>query len=233
MMDKVKYIINSLRSCGIELSDCQGQKLLTLYEFLVQYNENVNLTAITEFEQVVAKHFADSIMPFVGLEIENGSSFIDVGTGAGFPSLPLLVYRSDLKGTLLEALNKRCVYLEQACEKISVQASIVHGRAEDYAKTARESFDIATARAVAAMPVLAEYCLPFVKTGGRFIALKSVNEDTADSREAIKTLGGELENVTDYEILGGDKRRLVIVRKIRHTPPKFPRNPAMIRKKPL
>ena len=232
-MEKIEYILKEFDKCDISLSKEQGEKLLNLYEFLIEYNEKVNLTAITDFEEVVIKHFVDSILPFSKLSIDKGASFIDVGTGAGFPSIPLLIYRPDLEGTLLEALNKRCVFLEAACELVGVKAKVVHGRAEDYAKDKREQFDIATARAVAAMPVLCEYCLPYVKTGGRFVALKSVNENIDESENAIKILGGKTEQILDYEITNGDNRRLFIIKKISHTPTKYPRNPSMIKKKPL
>ena len=232
-MEKIEYILKEFDKCDISLSKEQGEKLLKLYDFLVEYNEKVNLTAITDFEEVVIKHFVDSILPFSKLSIDKGASFIDVGTGAGFPSIPLLIYRPDLEGTLLEALNKRCVFLEAACELVGVKAKVVHGRAEDYAKDKREQFDIATARAVAAMPVLCEYCLPYVKTGGRFVALKSVNENSEESENAIKILGGKTEQILDYEITNGDNRRLFIIKKISQTPTKYPRNPSMIKKKPL
>lgn len=232
-MEKIEYILKEFSKCNIALSQEQGEKLLKLYDFLVEYNEKVNLTAITDFEEVVVKHFVDSILPFSKLSIDKGASFIDVGTGAGFPSIPLLIYRPDLEGTLLEALNKRCVFLEAACELVGVKAKVVHGRAEDYAKDNREQFDIATARAVAAMPVLCEYCLPYVKAGGRFVALKSVNENYDESENAIKILGGKTEQILDYEITNGDSRRLFVIKKISQTPTKYPRNPSMIKKKPL
>ena len=232
-MEKIEYILKEFDKCDISLSKEQGEKLLKLYEFLIEYNEKVNLTAITDFEEVVIKHFVDSILPFSKLSIDKGASFIDVGTGAGFPSIPLLIYRPDLEGTLLEALNKRCVFLEAACELVGVKAKVIHGRAEDYAKDKREQFDIATARAVAAMPVLCEYCLPYVKTGGRFVALKSVNENSDESENAIKLLGGKTEQILDYEITNGDSRRLLVKKKISQTPTKYPRNPSMIKKKPL
>lgn len=232
-MEKIEYILKEFSKCNIALSQEQGEKLLKLYDFLVEYNEKVNLTAITDFEEVVVKHFVDSILPFSKLSIDKGASFIDVGTGAGFPSIPLLIYRPDLEGTLLEALNKRCVFLEAACELVGVKVKVVHGRAEDYAKDNREQFDIATARAVAAMPVLCEYCLPYVKAGGRFVALKSVNENCDESENAIKILGGKTDQILDYEITNGDSRRLFVIKKISQTPTKYPRNPSMIKKKPL
>lgn len=232
-MDKIKFIIDNFKASGIEITDEQANKYYKLYEFLVEYNQNVNLTAITEFSDVIVKHFVDSVLPFTMIDLKDGASFIDVGTGAGFPSIPLMIYRNDLKGTLLEALNKRCVFLEKACELVGVKATIVHGRAEDYAKEKRGQFDIATARAVASMPVLSEYCMPYVKKGGMFVALKSVNEEITDSENAIKVLGGKLTKQTDYSIANGDNRRLFVIEKISDTPTKYPRNPSMIKKKPL
>ena len=232
-MERIKFIISEFKKCNIELSEEKADKLLKLYEFLVEYNQNVNLTAITDFEEVVVKHFIDSVLPFSMIDIKENSSFIDVGTGAGFPSIPLMIVRPDLKGTLLEALNKRCVFLEKACELTEVDAKVIHGRAEDYAKEKREAFDFATARAVAAMPVLCEYCIPYVKTGGRFIALKSVNEDETLCEKAVKVLGGKIAEIKDYTITNGDSRRLFIIDKVSQTPTKYPRNPSLIKKKPL
>lgn len=232
-MERTEFILNEFNKCKTKLSGEQAEKFVKLYEFLVEYNQNVNLTAITDFEEVVIKHFVDSVLPFTMVNIKENSSFIDVGTGAGFPSIPLMIVRPDLKGTLLEALNKRCVFLEQACELVGVKATVVHGRAEDYAKEKRESFDFATARAVAAMPVLSEYCMPYVKVGGKFIALKSVNEEIEQSERVIKILGGKKAEVKDYTITNGDNRRLFVIEKISHTPTKYPRNPSMIKKKPL
>ena len=232
-MERIEFIISEFQKCNIKLSQDKADKLLKLYEFLVEYNKNVNLTAITDFEEVVVKHFIDSVLPFSMIDIKENSSFIDVGTGAGFPSIPLMIVRPDLKGTLLEALNKRCVFLEKACELTEVDAKVIHGRAEDYAKEKREAFDFATARAVAAMPVLCEYCIPYIKTGGRFIALKSVNEDETLCEKAVKVLGGKIAEIKDYTITNGDNRRLFIIDKVSQTPTKYPRNPSMIKKKPL
>lgn len=232
-MERIEFIISEFQKCNIELSQDKADKLLKLYEFLVEYNQNVNLTAITNFEEVVVKHFIDSVLPFSMIDIKENSSFIDVGTGAGFPSIPLMIVRPNLKGTLLEALNKRCVFLGKACELTGVDAKVIHGRAEDYAKEKREAFDFATARAVAAMPVLCEYCIPYVKTGGKFIALKSVNEDETQCEKAVKVLGGKISEIKDYTITNGDNRRLFIIDKVSQTPTKYPRNPSMIKKKPL
>jgi len=232
-MSDFEYIIGAFGAAGIEINAEKAKKFADLSEFMVEYNKNVNLTAITDFKEIVEKHFIDSILPFVSLKIAENSSFIDVGTGAGFPSLPLLIWRDDLKGTLCDSLQKRCVYLEKACEKLGIKAEIVHARAEELGRERREKYDFATARAVSAMPVLTEFCLPFVRKDGLFIALKSVNEDAKSAENAIKTLGGRLEEVRDYALPSGDKRRIMIVKKISQTPTKYPRSFANISKKPL
>lgn len=232
-MEKIEYIISEFRNAGLEISVKQAQQYSILCDFMVEYNKNVNLTSITEFEEVVMKHFIDSVLPFTMFDVPQGASFIDVGTGAGFPSLPLLIYRPDLKGTLCDSLQKRCLYLELACKKIDVNAEIIHARSEELGRKRRGEFDIATARAVAAMPVLSEFCIPFVKKNGVFAALKSVNEDISAAEKAVNILGGKIEKVTDYKLPNGDDRRLVIIRKISDTPTKYPRSFANITKKPL
>ncbi len=233
MNEKARYIIDEFASVEITINEEQAEKLFALFEYMVEYNRNVNLTSITEFGDVVMKHFIDSVLPFSRLDIPEGASLIDVGTGAGFPALPLIVYRSDLKATLCDSLGKRCVYLEKVCERIGVRAEIIHARGEELGRKRRECYDIATARAVSALPVLAEYCIPFVKVGGRFIALKSVNEDTAAAENAIRLLGGKIGEVRDYKLPNSDDRRVVIVKKTANTPEKYPRSSANIAKKPL
>lgn len=229
----IDEIIEMFESAKIEIDSVQAEKFSTLFEFMVEYNHNVNLTAITEFQDVVMKHFIDSVLPFTMIEIPEKSRFIDVGTGAGFPALPLLIIRPDLKGTLCDSLQKRCNYLESACKKIGISAEIIHARGEELARNRREKYDFATARAVAAMPVLTELCLPFVRVGGSFIALKSVNENLKSAESAIKILGGEIAEITDYKLPNGDDRRMSVIKKISQTPTKYPRSYANITKKPL
>lgn len=226
-------MIERFKSAGLEITEAQERKFRTLFEFMTEYNRKVNLTSITEFEDVVIKHFIDSVLPFSILGIHGDETLIDVGTGAGFPSLPLLIYYPELNATLVDSLAKRCTYLELACEKLGIMAEVIHARSEELGRVRREQYDIATARAVAAMPVLAEYCLPFVRVGGSFIALKSVNEDISAAEKAFGTLGGRLEKTLDYKLPNGDGRRLAVVRKISQTPTKYPRNQANITKKPL
>lgn len=233
MNERIEFVISQFADAGLTISEQQADQFVKLCDFMVEYNENVNLTSITEFSEVVVKHFVDSVLPFTMVDITEGSSFIDVGTGAGFPALPLLIFRPDLSGTLCDSLNKRCVYLEKACSLVGIKADIIHARSEELGRKKRECFDFATARAVAAMPVLSEYCIPFVKVGGRFIALKSVNEDISEAKSAISKLGGEIELIRDYTIPNGDARRLAVIKKISQTPTKYPRNSGNIQKKPL
>ena len=220
---------------GIDDIDMEKYANMNIYaEFLVEYNEKVNLTAITEPRDILVKHFIDSVAPLKFLTVPEGASIIDVGTGAGFPSVPIKIFRPDLKLTLLDSLDKRITFLKLLCDKLEIEADFVHGRAEDVSKTSeyREKFDYSCARAVANLSTLSEYCLPFVKVGGSFISLKGPNEDIYSANGAIKLLGGEIAEVTDYEI-DGDERRLVQVKKVSQTPPKYPRNSAQIKKKPL
>ncbi len=226
-------IIEMFKVADIAVTERQAEQFRILFEFMTEYNKNVNLTSITEFEDVVMKHFIDSVLPFAMFDIPEGASFIDVGTGAGFPSLPLLIVRPDLKGTLCDSLGKRCTYLEMALGKVGVNAEVIHARGEELGRKRREQYDYATARAVAALPVLTELCLPFVKVGGRFVALKSVNEEVKAAENSVKQLGGKLDKMLDYKLPNGDGRRLVIIKKISQTPTKYPRSYANITKKPL
>lgn len=213
-------------------------KLSTYSDFLVEYNRNVNLTAITDSKEIIVKHFIDSILPLNMVDFPHGASLIDVGTGAGFPSLPMRIYRSDLKITMLDSLRKRLDFLEQLCERISVDdVEFIHSRAEDGGKNEelREKFDIATARAVANLRELSEYCLPYVKVGGIFIALKArdIDSEVAAARNAISILGGEIDRIIPYKLPTEEERTIVIIKKISQTPTRYPRSSARISKKPL
>ncbi len=219
---------------GLELSESQYKKLDIYAEFLVEYNNNVNLTAITDPKEILIKHFLDSILLVRYCDIPLESSLIDVGTGAGFPSVPLKIYRSDLKITLLDSLSKRIYFLEQLCDKLEIEAEFIHGRAEDFSKKPeyREKFDFSCARAVANMSLLSELCIPFVKVGGYFISMKGPTENVSEGENAIKILGGELTDICGYE-LEGEERRIVKVKKISQTPTKYPRNSSQLKKKTL
>lgn len=209
-------------------------KLEIYADFLVKYNENVNLTAITDGREIFVKHFLDSILLLKYVDIPSNSSIIDVGTGAGFPSVPMKIYRPDLKITLLDSLNKRINFLQQLCEMTQIDAEFIHGRAEDYGKESqyREKFDFSCARAVANLSVLSEYCIPFVKIGGYFISMKGPNEIIDESNKAVELLGGKIKSDIQYS-LENDTRRIIAIEKISQTPTKYPRNSSQIKKKPL
>lgn len=208
---------------------------------LVEWNEKMNLTAITDPTDMAVKHFADSLTA-AHLLPDGAFSLIDVGTGAGFPGVPLAMVRDDCTLTLLDSLNKRLVFLEALCDAVGVKAVRVHARAEDGGKdpVLREKFDVATARAVSNLPVLSEYCLPFVRVGGRFLALKGaeVEHELAAAKRAIAALGGKCRTV-EACTLPPDKdgvcgaRHLVFVDKIKETPTAYPRPAAKIAKTPL
>lgn len=223
------------KSFGLALDEEMYRNFDFYAELLVSWNEKINLTAITDPLGITEKHFLDSLAVFKDDIIPQNSSVIDVGTGAGFPGIPMKIYRNDLKITLLDSLNKRINFLTEVSNKLSLGMNCIHSRAEDGAKKAdlREQFDIATARAVAPLPVLCEYCLPYVKIGGKFIALKGPNEDAKESFTAYRTLGAEISDVKEYELPCGDKRQIIVYNKIKETPKKYPRNPSQIDKKPL
>lgn len=234
MLPDFEFSCSKFKEYGLEL-DREGYELLDLYaEYLVEYNKSVNLTAITEPEEILIKHFLDSILLVRYVDIKQNSSIIDVGTGAGFPSVPLLIYRRDIKLTLLDSLNKRIIFLQNLCDKLGLSADFVHGRAEDIAKMPeyREKFDYSCARAVANMSLLSEFCLPFVKVGGSFLAMKGPSEDISVGDNAISLLGGKTADVSEYQ-LEGEHRRIITVNKISQTPSKYPRNSSQIKKKQL
>lgn len=221
-------------SVGLTLSREQYEKLSIYAEFLVEYNEKVNLTAITEPMEILRKHFIDSILLTKYVDIPLNSTLIDVGTGAGFPSVPIKIYRPDIKITLLDSLNKRIDYLKQLCDKLEIDAEFIHGRAEDFSKKKeyREKFDFSCARAVANMALLSELCIPFVKENGCFVAMKGPNEDISLGANAVTVLGGLIEKDIEYKLFDED-RKIVLVRKISQTPSKYPRNSSQIKKKTL
>ncbi len=206
---------------GLELSKEQYEKFIIYKNLLQEWNEKVNLTAITEDEDIIKKHFIDSIKAFKRDEFKEAKTLIDVGTGAGFPGIPVAIMNENIQVTLLDSLNKRVNFLNLVTEKLGLNNVVaIHSRAEDGArqKNLRESFDIATSRAVANMSVLSEFCLPYVKINGHFIALKgpAVEEEIKDSDKAITTLGGQLLDICEVEIEDTElKHNLVVVKKIK------------------
>lgn len=234
MIDKERLRSLALQS-GIELDQTALDRFDIYAELLVEWNGKMNLTAITEPEEIEVKHFLDCLMLPKYFDLSNTKTVIDVGAGAGFPSVPLLIYNPDLCLTMMDAINKRLTFLDTAIHAIGLEANLVHARAEDSGqdKNYREMFDLATARAVAPMNVLAEYCLPFVKVGGYFVALKGSNDDTEHAKDAIATLGGEVVSNISYKLNGTEPRSIVVVKKISQTPTQFPRKTKKISAKPL
>lgn len=234
MLTEFELCCSEFSSFGIELNEKKYRKLDLYADFLVKYNENVNLTAITEPHEILRKHFIDSVLLSKYVDFPEDSSLIDVGTGGGFPSVPLKIFRPDIKLTLLDSLNKRIDFLKQLCDKLEVEAEFVHERAEIASKLPeyREKFDYSCARAVANMPLLSELCIPFVKIGGNFLAMKGPTEYISLGKNAVELLGGTIENTVNYELFD-ESRRIIVVRKISQTPPKYPRNSSQIKKKSL
>lgn len=229
--DKIRELCGSF----CELSPDAENKLSLYADTLCEWNEKMNLTAITEPEAIAVKHFADCIMLLKYVDIPKGASVIDIGTGAGFPGVVLKIVRPDIKLTLLDSLAKRITFLDALCEKLGIDAVTVHSRAEDGAVRFRETFDVAVARAVAEMRVLSEYCLPYVKVGGIFAAMKgqAAAEESDNALEAVRLLGGKITSVDVFSLADCGARGIITVKKISQTPTKYPRNPSKIAKQPL
>lgn len=210
--------------------------LMRYAELLVEKNKVMNLTAITEPPDIATLHFLDSVAMLTLADLK-GKKMADVGTGAGFPGMPLRIVEPSIRLTLLDSLNKRIDFLKEVCNDLGLtDVNCIHGRAEEFAVGHRESYDIVTSRAVANLQMLSELCLPLVKVGGYFLSMKSVDseQEMNDAKGAIKTLGGKIEKVVDYTIPGTDiQHRLIFVKKIQETPKKYPRAFAKIKKNPL
>lgn len=220
---------------GIFLDQVALDRFDTYAEMLVEWNEKMNLTAITQPDEIVVKHFLDCLMFAKHFDLAGVETAIDVGCGAGFPSMPLLIYKPELKFTMMDSLNKRLGFLKAVLDECKLDAQLVHARAEDAGQDLdfRETYDLATARAVAPMNVLCEYCLPFVKVGGYFVALKGSTDDTTGAINAISELGGELISNVSYKLNDQEPRSIVVVKKISQTPTKYPRKTKKISTKPL
>lgn len=238
MYDTIQFE-KDLKALGVELSPEQIQQFLTYYEMLVEWNEVMNLTAITEYEEVMKKHFVDSLSLVQTFDVSKKVSVIDVGTGAGFPGLALKIAYPNMKVTLLDSLNKRINFLNAVIEKLGLtDVETVHGRAEDFAKPGklREKFDLCVSRAVANLTTLSEYCLPFIKVGGEFISYKSekINEEMENAKKAISLLGGKFDRSKDFYLPDSDiYRNMVVIKKTKETPKKFPRKAGLPSKEPL
>ncbi|CAK8053452.1 16S rRNA (guanine(527)-N(7))-methyltransferase RsmG [Eupransor demetentiae] len=230
----------ALEAFGIRLSDFQMQQFESYYKRLVEVNQQFNLTAITEKQDVYLKHFYDSLTlaGYVKSLQSEELTLIDVGAGAGFPSLPLKIAFPNLKVTMIDSLNKRVKFLKEMVQLLGLDGvTVLHGRAEDYGQDSqmRESFDIATARAVARTSVLSEYTLPFVKIGGQLLVMKAstAEAELKDSKGALKVLGGQLKEQFDFDLPNGDPRVIQVIDKVQKTPKKYPRQAGLPSKKPL
>lgn len=233
-----KQLSEETEALGIILSHNQIQQFYRYYELLVEWNKVMNLTAITEEQDVVTKHFTDSLALVKALEMGD-QSVMDVGTGAGFPGIPLKIAFPQLQVTLLDSLNKRVKFLDQVCEELGLAGiSAVHGRAEDYGRDSvhREKYDVCVSRAVANISSLAEYCMPFVKVGGWFVPYKSgeIEEELAAGKLAVKILGGQITGVERFTLPGAEAMRtLVKIHKVKGISKKYPRKAGLPTKEPL
>ena len=243
-MDNLNSIKNAFEKINITLSDLQAEQFSSYYNMLIQKNEVMNLTAITEFEEVLSKHFLDSLMiqnmKDLKKDIETDArSLIDIGTGAGFPGIPLKIVYPQLKVVLLDSLNKRVQFLNEVIHELGLQnITAIHGRAEDVAKQLqyREQFDYCVSRAVANLASLSEYCIPFVKIGGSFIPYKSgkIEEELKAAEKAILLMGGQMMEKEECVLPDSDIYRCLLnIRKIKSTPKKYPRKAGMPTKEPI
>ena len=224
---------------SIALTDSQIKDFTTYFHLLIEWNEKINLTAITSPQDVAVKHMIDSLSCYDETFFKKDTRVIDVGTGAGFPGVPLKIFRPDINLTLFDSLNKRILFLQTVAKELGISdIKFVHSRAEDGGKNKglREQYDVAVSRAVARLNVLAEWCLPFVAVGGFFIALKGsrYSEEVKESQGALQLLGGEIAKIQNVKLPGlDDVRAIIIIKKIKKTPLTFPRRPGMAEKNPL
>ena len=228
-----------LEQLGIVLTETQKQQFDKFYELLVEWNKVMNLTGITEYEEVNEKHFVDSLSIVKAIDMNKVSSVIDVGTGAGFPGIPLKIAFPHLKVVLLDSLNKRINFLNTVIDELGLQdISTIHGRAEDFAKKAeyREQFDLCVSRAVANLATLSEYCIPYVKKDGMFVPYKSgeIDEELEQSKKAIHVLGGKTQDVVKFQLPGTEiGRSFVVIKKLQNTAKKYPRKAGLPSKEPI
>lgn len=238
-MYDISVFTDLLTTLNITLSDIQVKQFLTYYEMLIERNKVMNLTAITEYEEVVNKHFIDSLSIVKVYQNKENIKVIDMGTGAGFPGIPLKIAFPNWNITLLDSLNKRVLFLNDVIKQLQLfDITTIHGRAEDFGKDPnyRENYDLCVSRAVAKLSTLSEYCLPYVKLNGYFIPYKAGNIDSEvnESKKAIKTLGGTLDKLEKFQLPNTDmERSLVVIKKMNHTPKEYPRSAGKPSKEPI
>lgn len=236
MLNKALFY-ETIKSFDINVDDSTFARLDKYAEMLIETNKSFNLTAIKEPDDVTVKHFADCLAIFKYVDIPENAKIIDVGTGAGFPGLVMKLFRPDIQMTFLDSTKKKLGFIENVLNECGVSGEILHMRAEEAAQLSkyRENFDFATARAVAALPVLSEYCLPFVKISGTFISMKSAesNEEISEGKKAISILGGNIQENIVFDLVENMPRRIIKIKKNSQTPTKYPRPSAQISKKPI
>ncbi len=223
------------KSYSLSVNGKNREKFESLYSMMIEYNEKYNLTAITDKREVFLKHFLDSV---VGESyFKKGAKVIEVGSGAGFPSIPLKLVRKDLNFTLVESVGKKCEYLNAVVEKFKLKGvEVINDRCEKLGqdKNYRRQYDVVTARAVAKMNTLCEYCLPFLKIGGLFVAYKgNADKELEEAKKAIKILGGKIKEIEKFNLPNGDARTIVVIEKVAHTPLKYPRGQGLEKKEPI
>lgn len=236
-MINYELLQSEAKKIGVDLGEYGADRFDSYAERLVRWNEHVNLTAITEPDDIVIKHFIDCLYIMKYVAFKSNEKLVDVGTGAGFPGMPLLIANPDLDVTFVDSMEKRIGFLRDVLKNIGLTGTRIHERAEVVGKDGeyREKFDYATARAVAPLNVLCEYCLPLVKVGGLFVSLKGSSgmEELKAAENAINVLGGEVAKAVEYQLPNGDGRSIIIIRKISQTPTKYPRKSKKIDTKPL
>ena len=238
-MNDKSLIINKLTAEGIKITDMQCDKLYRFYEMVIEKNKVMNLTAITDYEEFVIKHFVDSLMIAKVMDMTMPMTVLDIGTGAGFPGVPVKIVYPETKVLLLDSLNKRLNFLNEVIAELGLKdITTIHSRAEELQAKGeyRENFDLCVSRAVSALPTLSEYCLPYVKLGGKFVAYKATgaDEEIEVSKTAIRVLGGEIKETAHFTIKDTDYTRVLIsIEKIKNTPKKYPRPGGKPGKNPL
>ena len=237
MIYNSSLLLSDAEKLDLSVSSQQLDRFEKLAELLVKQNKTMNLTAITDPDGIAVKHFTDSISVLSAVEFKSGAKVLDVGTGAGFPGIPLLIMKPDIDLTMLDSTAKKLKYVANTVDSLGLNANVLHSRAEEAAQKPeyRESFDIVCSRAVAALNILCEYCLPFVKKDGIFAAMKGAKaqEEIEVANNAIKTLGGEIIDKKSFTLSDGAERTIIIIKKISQNLPKYPRSSAQIAKKPL
>lgn len=239
MEEKITIFKNHAKEFGVQLSKEQIEQFILYYELLVEKNKVMNLTAITELDEVLQKHFLDSISLAKVMEMNQDEKILDLGTGAGFPGIPLKIAFPELEITLVDSLNKRVLFLQEVIEKLNLnKIEAIHSRAEELArkKEYREQFDICVSRAVANLSTLSEYCLPFVKVGGSFVSYKAneVEKEVEDAKKALSVLGGKCNRIEAFELPDTDiHRTFVMIEKVKKTPKTYPRKAGTPSKTPI